>query len=70
MRGCGEIERPQMRVEQRGLRSQPNRNLHKLDLPLHLDLEMDRIVLRPLLLELRLVRCGHGVDLCPRLYGQ
>jgi hypothetical protein len=37
---------------------------------LRLDLEMDRVVLRFLLLELHLMRCERGVDLCPRLKGQ
>src|SRR5262249_5126672 len=37
---------------------------------LRLDLKMDRVVLRLLLLELRLMRCDRGIGLRPRLHGQ
>jgi hypothetical protein len=52
-----------MRLQHRHLGVEGGLDLGELDLPLRLNLEMDRVVLRLLLLELRLMRCERGVDL-------
>jgi hypothetical protein len=62
--------RLQMRLQHRHLGVEGGFDLGELDLSLRLDLEMDRVVLSFLLLQLRLVRCEGGVDLRPRLDGE
>ncbi|MCK1393663.1 hypothetical protein [Bradyrhizobium sp. 1] len=59
-----------MRLQHRHLGIEGGFDLGDLDLPLRLDLEMDCVVLRLLLLELRLMRCECGIDLRPRLDGE
>jgi len=59
-----------MRLQHRHLGVEGGLDLGELDLSLRLDLEMDRVVLRLLLLELRLMRGERGVDLRPCLYGE
>jgi hypothetical protein len=58
----------QMRFQQRHLGVERGLDLGDFDLALRLDLKMDRVVLRLLLLELRLLRGDRGIDLRPRLY--
>ena len=62
--------RLQMRLQHRHLGVERGLDLRKFDLALRLDLEMDRVVLRLLLVELRLVRGGGLIELRPRLRGQ
>ena len=59
-----------MRLKHRHLGVERGLDLGELDLALRLDLEMDRVVLRLLLLQLRLMRGERGIDLRPRLHGQ
>jgi len=60
----------QMRFQQRHLGIESRLDPGELDLALCLDLKMDRVVLRLLLLELRLMRGDRGIDLRPRLHRQ
>ncbi|MBC9876349.1 hypothetical protein G8O24_03185 [Bradyrhizobium sp. INPA01-394B] len=62
--------RLQMRLQYRHLGLERGFDLGKLDLSLRLDLEMDRVVLSLLLLELGLMCGERGVDLGSRLHGQ
>ena len=62
--------RLQIRLQHRHLGVERGFDFGELDLSLRLDLEMDRVVLRLLLPELRLMHCERGVGLRPRLYGQ
>jgi hypothetical protein len=55
-----------MRLQHRHLGIEGGLDLGELDLSLGLDLEMDRVVL---LLDLRLMRGGRGVDLHSRQHG-
>ena len=57
--------RLQMRLQHRHLGIEGGLDLGEPDLPLRLDLKMDRVVLRLLLLELRLMRGERGADLRP-----
>ena len=62
--------RLEMRLQHRHLGVEGGLDPGEFDLSLRLDLEMDRVVLRLLLLELRLMRGERSVDLRPRLNGQ